>query len=84
MSVAMLVLWRTILGEIPSDKKGKLLYLEHSSFYSGILLLLAFLSLVLVWLDYRRDRQVLLDEATANMKELIDGTLQDHASKHER
>ena len=56
-------------------------FVVRSGAYIMVLLLSCFVTLVLSWLLYRRTREEYRTQTLENLKELLEGTLQDHDRK---
>lgn len=76
----MMVAWPIILGPIPTHgtKSEKRHYLISSEIYMSVLLLALFATLVCAVYLARQIRQEYREGAEKAMRELIEGTMEDH------
>ncbi|MFN8219287.1 MAG: hypothetical protein U0S12_04035 [Fimbriimonadales bacterium] len=82
VGMAMLVAWPWLVGSKPEgDRKAVLQYLLRASEYFIALLVVFFVTATLAWLTARRQREEYQEQSLENLKELIEGTLEDHGKK---
>ena len=85
-SLLLLVCWPCFVGAPASLKhaprQAQAAFVERSGIYIIVLLLSWFGTLVLSWILLRRTRDEYREQAAENLKNLLEGTLQDHERKH--
>lgn len=81
--VAMMIAWPTVLGPIPRGQGRSALrhYLVGAQIYVTILLVTLFITAFLAVMLARAVRKEYREDTAAAMKELIEGTMEDHKRK---
>ena len=81
-SVVLVLLWPWLALPPPALKHASLYaqraYVLRSGVYILVLVVSMFVTVLLAWLTYRRAREEYRARSMENLKDLLEGTLQDH------
>jgi hypothetical protein len=84
LGLVLLVSWPWIVGGQPArsaPERERLAYVLRFGLYLAGTIVTFFLAALAAFFTARRARNMLREEAKENVRELIDGTLEDHAKR---